>query len=109
MNMLKKLIYQRIIQEKRLYFLYNGAKLDFKSKRTIGNMFRNNTSITVFDQGGVIDLWIINFNSNSGVKISMKINQSQTIKNMMEEYVERIKVPKEAIGKTIIFLYCGQK
>ena len=41
---------------KDVIFLYTGQKLDFKSKKTIGSMFRNNAIITVFDQGVVIDL-----------------------------------------------------
>ena len=40
---------------KEVMFLYIGHKLDFKSKETIGSKFSNNETITVFDQGVVID------------------------------------------------------
>ena len=39
---------------KDIMFLYNGAQLDFKSKSTIGSMFRNTAVITVYDLGGII-------------------------------------------------------
>ena len=93
---------------KEVMFLYIGHKLDFKSKETIGSKFSNNETITVFDQGVVINLWTINFEASTGSKISMKIDKSKTIKDMMEAYVNRVGVPKETIGGKIIFLYIGK-
>ena len=56
----------------KIVFLFNGLKLDNKSKEKIGTKFRNNSKITVFDQCGIIDLWTINFDAVPGRKISMK-------------------------------------
>ena len=39
----------------------------------------------------------------------MKINQNKTIKDMMDAFANKIRVPKESIGKDIIFLYNGIK
>ena len=37
-----------------LQFLYNGTKVDPFSMNYVGAVFKNNITITVFDQGGVI-------------------------------------------------------
>ena len=39
----------------------------------------------------------------------MKISQNKTIKDMMDAFANEIRVPKESIGKDIIFLYNGRK
>ena len=39
----------------------------------------------------------------------MKINQNKTRKDMMDAFANKIRVPKESIGKDIIFLYNGIK
>ena len=39
----------------------------------------------------------------------MKINQNKTRKDMMDAFANKIRVPKESIGKGIIFLYNGIK
>ena len=93
---------------KNVMLLYNGAQLDCKSKSTIGSIFRNTACITVYDLDGIIGSWTINFDASNGIKISMKIGQSKTIKDMMEAYANKIHVPKEAIGKDIIFIYNGE-
>ena len=92
---------------KEVMFLYNGAQLDYKSQSPIGSMFRNFASITAYDLFGIIGFWTINFDASTGKKISMKIDQSKTIKDMMEAYTEKIGVSKEAIGKEIVFLFNG--
>ena len=92
---------------RKVIFLYTGQKLDFKSKQTIGSMFNNNALICVFDQG-LYNLWTINFEASTGSYISMKIDKSETIKDMIEAYVNRVGVPKKAIGKEIIFWYNGK-
>ena len=96
---------------KKVAFIYNGAQLDCKSQEIIGNIFRNTAVITVFDLEGIIGLclWTINFDVSTGSKISMKISQNQTIKDMMDAFANEIRVPKESIGKDIIFLYNGRK
>ena len=93
---------------KAIMFLFNGALLDFRSKRTIGSMFRNTAVINVYDYEDIIGLWTINFDASTNVKIPMKINQNKTIKNMMETYANKIRLPKEVIGKDIVFLYNGE-
>ena len=96
---------------KEVRFLYNGDQLDFKSQEIIGKLFRNTSVITVYDLEGIIGLclWTINFDTSTGLKISMKINQNKTIKDMMDAFANEIRVPKESIGKDIIFLYNGRK
>ena len=93
---------------KEVMFLYTGTKLDFKSKQTIGSMFSNNATISVFDIGNIIGCWTIHFVASSGSKISMKIDESKTIKDMMESYARRVRVPKESIGENIKFLFNGE-
>jgi len=87
-------------------FLYNGSTLDIHSQSTLGSLFRKTASITVYDLNN-INLWIINFEASCGKKLSMKTDSNETIKYMMERYVKKIHLPKEAIGKDIIFIYNG--
>ena len=93
--------------EKDFIFSYNGSTLDIHSQSTLGSLFRKSASITVYDFNS-INLWIINFEASCGKKLSMKIDSNETIKYMMERYVKKIHVPKEAIGKDIIFIYNGK-
>jgi len=50
----KKLGLSEDVIGNQIMFLYNGAQLDFKSKSTIGSLFRNTAVITVYDLGGII-------------------------------------------------------
>ena len=92
---------------KDITFLYNGSQLDHKSKQNIGNCFRNPAVVTVYDLNDILALWAITFNASTGNKTIMQVNQKKTIKDMMEKYLNKFGIPKEAIGKEIIFLYNG--
>ena len=87
-------------------FLYNGSQLDYKSQSTIGNKFRNCIFFCLW-LGGSFEFWFIRFVDGKN-EFSLEIDQRRKIKYMMETYVNKICVPKENIGKKIIFLYNGK-
>ena len=91
---------------KDVFFLFNGAQLDPKSQETIGSKFRVTACITVYDLYGIVSQWIIRFVEGKNEFI-MRVYEGSTIKYMMEECADKIHVPKEDIGKKIIFLYNG--
>ena len=89
---------------KDFMFEYNGLTLDHKSQSIIGRMFRNNGVITVHDCNNLYSQLTIRFVQ----EFILKADQRRKIKYIMESYAKKICVPKEDIGKKIVFLYNGK-
>ena len=88
-------------------FLFNGAQLDYKSQSILGSIFRKAGLISVYELGCSFNCWCIVFFKGKN-EFTLKIDQRRKIKYMMETYVNKICVPKEDIGKKIVFLYNGK-
>lgn len=44
------------------------------------------------------------FKASTGLETIMKINKNKTKEDMLKEYVNKIGIPEETIGKELIFL-----
>ena len=92
---------------KYFMLLYNGAQLDYKSQSILGSIFRKAGLISVYELGCSFKCWHIRFVKGNN-EFSLIIDQRRKIKYMMEAYTYKICVPKEDIGKKIVFLYNGK-
>ena len=94
-----------------IYFLYNGIKLNTKSKETLNSLgLVNGSSILVIDPKYIIGSQRnIHFKSNSGSSIIIKSYYYTTIENLIKKYKEEINFDENDNKKQLLFLYAGDK
>ena len=97
---------------KEIYFIFNGSKLNPKSKKTLNNLLidKHQNYIYVIDPNNIIDsIKNICFNSSSGLRTLIKADPNSTIENLLKKYKEEIEIDENNNEEQIIFLFNGTK
>ena len=99
--------------DKNILFIFNGLKLEFKSKKTLNSLLTDEAQkikIIVIDPKNIIGSIInIFFLTNLGLKTRINSYPFMTIENLIKKYKEEMEINENITEKQLYFLFNGAK
>ena len=99
--------------DKNILFIFNGLKLEFKSKKTLNSLLTDEAQkikIIVIDPkniiGSIINIFFLTY---LGLKTRINSYPFMTIENLIKKYKEEMEINENITEKQLYFLFNGAK